>query len=108
MASTATQAVKSKIPESGSEPRQSASEHTNAPEKSTGTMDPRNMGDDPEQQEIAQLAYSYWEAREGINGSAEEDWFRAEAELRGSARRKASSSAAADTAGELSRIVASS
>ena len=31
--------------------------------------------------EIARLAYSYWEARGGTNGSAEEDWDRAEREL---------------------------
>ncbi len=31
--------------------------------------------------EIARLAYSYWEARGGSGGSAEEDWFRAEQEL---------------------------
>jgi hypothetical protein len=31
--------------------------------------------------EIAVLAYSYWEARGGQYGSAEEDWFRAEQEL---------------------------
>jgi hypothetical protein len=32
--------------------------------------------------EIAQLAYSYWEARGCANGSAEEDWVRAEQELK--------------------------
>ena len=31
--------------------------------------------------EIAVLAYSYWEARGAQDGSAEEDWFRAEQEL---------------------------
>jgi hypothetical protein len=34
---------------------------------------------DPE--EIARLAHSYWEARDGHAGSAEEDWFRAQEEL---------------------------
>jgi hypothetical protein len=33
-------------------------------------------------QEIARLAYSYWEARGCQGGSAEEDWFRAERELK--------------------------
>ena len=33
-------------------------------------------------EEIAALAYSYWEARGYQGGSAEEDWFRAEHELR--------------------------
>jgi hypothetical protein len=32
--------------------------------------------------EIATLAYSYWENRQGQDGSAEEDWLRAEQELR--------------------------
>lgn len=33
-------------------------------------------------EEIARLAYSYWEARGCQDGSADEDWFRAEKELR--------------------------
>jgi uncharacterized membrane-anchored protein len=33
------------------------------------------------QDEIARLAYFYWEQRGGNGGSAEEDWFRAEQEL---------------------------
>ncbi len=32
-------------------------------------------------EEIALLAYSYWESRQGEEGSAEEDWLRAEREL---------------------------
>jgi len=36
----------------------------------------------PKQEEIARLAYSYWEARGGRHGSAVEDWLRAERELR--------------------------
>jgi len=35
----------------------------------------------PNQDDIARLAYSYWEARGENGGSAEEDWFRAEREL---------------------------
>jgi uncharacterized protein involved in copper resistance len=31
---------------------------------------------------IARLAYSYWEARGYVGGSAEEDWLRAEREIR--------------------------
>jgi hypothetical protein len=31
---------------------------------------------------ISRLAYSYWEARGYVGGSAEEDWLRAEQELR--------------------------
>jgi hypothetical protein len=37
---------------------------------------------EPTPEEIAQLAYSYWEARGGQGGSAEEDWIRAEESLR--------------------------
>jgi hypothetical protein len=33
--------------------------------------------------EIAQLAYSYWEARGYQGGSSEDDWLRAEQELSG-------------------------
>jgi hypothetical protein len=36
--------------------------------------------------QIALLAYSYWEARRGPFGSPEEDWLRAEQEIRGSLR----------------------
>lgn len=36
-----------------------------------------------DREEIARLAYGYWLAREGrAEGSPEEDWFRAERELR--------------------------
>ena len=31
---------------------------------------------------VARLAYSYWEARGFAGGSAEEDWLRAEEEIR--------------------------
>lgn len=37
----------------------------------------------PTQQEIAALAYSYWEARGRRNGSALDDWLRAERDLSG-------------------------
>ena len=36
----------------------------------------------PTDQQIAELAYSYWEARGGEGGSPWEDWFRAERELK--------------------------
>jgi hypothetical protein len=36
----------------------------------------------PSHEEIAMLAYSYWTERGGDGGSAEEDWLRAESELR--------------------------
>lgn len=41
-----------------------------------------NLIDTPNESEIAELAYSYWEARGGTGGSPWEDWFRAEQELR--------------------------
>lgn len=46
---------------------------------------PRNgngAGYTPAGDEIARLAYSYWEARGYQGGSPEEDWLRAEQELR--------------------------
>ena len=36
---------------------------------------------EPSQQEIARLAYSYWEARGCPHGSSLDDWLRAEREL---------------------------
>jgi hypothetical protein len=36
----------------------------------------------PSHDEIARLAYSYWQARHGQGGSAYDDWLRAEKELR--------------------------
>ena len=38
--------------------------------------------DCPSQDDIAVLAYSYWEARGIRGGSPEEDWLRAEQEMR--------------------------
>jgi hypothetical protein len=32
--------------------------------------------------ETARLAYSYWQSRGGMHGSAEEDWLRAEQEMK--------------------------
>jgi hypothetical protein len=37
---------------------------------------------DPTQERIAELAYSYWEARGFRGGSPWDDWFRAEEELK--------------------------
>jgi hypothetical protein len=37
----------------------------------------------PTHEEIARLAYSYWEARGRKEGSPDEDWHRAEKVLRG-------------------------
>ena len=38
---------------------------------------------EPSQDEVARLAYSYWEVRGYAGGSSVEDWLRAERELRG-------------------------
>ena len=40
----------------------------------------------PSLKAIADLAYSYWEERGRQGGSAEEDWLRAEQELRAAAK----------------------
>jgi hypothetical protein len=45
-------------------------------------------------QDIARLAHSYWEARGGIGGSPEEDWLRAEQELKARGTSQASAAAA--------------
>jgi hypothetical protein len=51
--------------------------------KNEAAVDPvrRDRGQRVEQQEIAVLAYEFWQARGCPNGSPEEDWFRAEQEL---------------------------
>jgi Protein of unknown function (DUF2934) len=38
--------------------------------------------ENPSHEDIARLAYALWEVRGGADGSAEDDWYRAEAELR--------------------------
>jgi DUF2934 family protein len=42
---------------------------------------PEDAPSPPRREEIASLAYSYWEARGRQGGSALEDWLRAEREL---------------------------
>jgi hypothetical protein len=66
-------------PKTRSKARKVPSPTTNAhpAAASTAILDPV-----PTAHDIAALAYSYWEAREGKPGSPEEDWLRAEAELR--------------------------
>ena len=52
-----------------------------------GSLDPitRAAGnrdlENPEKEKVAQLAYSYWVQGGRRDGTAEQDWFRAEAEL---------------------------
>ena len=44
-------------------------------------VDSAASGSAPEREQIARLAYSYWQARGCPEGSPGEDWLRAEAEL---------------------------
>ncbi len=37
---------------------------------------------EPDHDAVARLAQSYWESRKGEGGTPEEDWYRAEEELR--------------------------
>ncbi|MGD1074173.1 MAG: DUF2934 domain-containing protein [Bryobacteraceae bacterium] len=45
------------------------------------TSQPTTIAIEPSREEIAKLAYLYWEARGCQGGSQEEDWLRAEREL---------------------------
>jgi hypothetical protein len=45
------------------------------------THEPADPLLESDHERIARLAYSYWEARGGLDGSPDEDWFRAEREL---------------------------
>ena len=47
-----------------------------------GSSNPIAEDASPDHQAVARLAYSYWEARRGDVDSPEEDWFRAEKDLR--------------------------
>jgi len=53
-------------------------------DRQTGSL-VKNAPAQPSHSEIAALAFSYWETRGRQGGSAAEDWFRAERELRGKA-----------------------
>ena len=55
------------------------------PENSQTNNEVTNPVGDPalDQEAIAVLAYCYWKARGCLHDSPHEDWFRAEAELRG-------------------------
>ncbi len=44
-------------------------------------VQPPRVDVDMDREEVARLAYSYWEARGCGDGLAEEDWLRAEQEL---------------------------
>jgi len=59
-----------------------ASTTTAEPTAPAGNLDADSETIAVQPEEIARLAYSYWEARGGQGGSAEEDWLRAERQLR--------------------------
>jgi hypothetical protein len=46
---------------------------------------PQKAAAAPSREQIAQLAHRFWKERGGHHGSHEQDWFRAERELRGMA-----------------------
>jgi hypothetical protein len=51
------------------------------PTGSLPVVEPAESPSAPEYEQIAKLAYSYWQARGCPDSSPEEDWFRAEADL---------------------------
>jgi hypothetical protein len=53
------------------------------PEDAAGIPVPTRTFAEPSHEQIAALAYSYWEARGCQGGSPEADWLRAQEELRG-------------------------
>ena len=65
-------------------PAASSKKHTAAEPVSTETKTAASpaIAAEPSREEVAKLAYSYWEARGCQGGSEEEDWLRAEIELR--------------------------
>ena len=61
-------------------------ENTNATPEEVGATLARAVPVFPDSQvireEVVKLAYKYWLEREGVGGSPEEDWFRAEETVR--------------------------
>ena len=51
-------------------------------EASAASMQADDEVNAPTDDQVAELAYSYWESRGGHGGSPWEDWFRAERELK--------------------------
>ena len=63
-----------------SKPRKTPESTADSSEIILSDTGPSDAG--PSTEDIARLAYALWEARGGIGGSAEEDWYRAEQEVR--------------------------
>lgn len=76
-AEAAAGAAKTRARSTASKPRTPAATHKRASRKTAAEMRV------PTHEEIAALAYSYWEARGFKGGSDVEDWLRAERELTG-------------------------
>jgi hypothetical protein len=53
--------------------------------KAAKAAKPETPAATPSREQIAQLAHRFWKERGGHHGSHEQDWFRAERELRGMA-----------------------
>jgi hypothetical protein len=78
---TATQTAPEKAREETGLNDETTTAENNLPANTNGASNLAEQS--PEAQRIAQLAYFYWQARGCPDGSAEQDWFRAEAELQG-------------------------
>ena len=63
-------------------PRRAVAKHSSKASTATAKAAPVTQTDT---EAIARLAYSYWEARGCTDGSPEEDWLRAEVELKAGA-----------------------
>lgn len=62
-------------------PRKAAAKKTVNNVEAIDAQQQRNVSHD----EVARLAHRYWKERGGAHGSHEDDWYRAEQELRGKA-----------------------
>lgn len=67
--------------------RQTSSPSKSAAAPGSGPANPVTVTASPhgsvDSEEVARLAYSYWQTRGCPHGSPEEDWFRAEQDLNG-------------------------
>jgi hypothetical protein len=63
--------------------RSSGATHSRKPGATMATSETESidMASQVDPEAVARLAYSYWEARGGVGGTPEDDWFRAELEL---------------------------